>query len=145
MQTEAQKRAKEKYDATNTKGIYLKLNKRTDADILDRLDEMSNAQGYIKSLIRQDIARSTGNMYRVDLGHYTANGFHEMQTIEYMNEEITARDYYENCLANGVDLAEHLEIDGEGISIEIYNNKTEEMLSDFMVELNENGERITFG
>ena len=56
MTTEAQKRAKNKYDSKNTKQVMLKLNKKTDADILGKLDAVGNRQGYIKELIRKDIA-----------------------------------------------------------------------------------------
>ena len=48
-----------KYDAVNTKQIKLKLNKRTDADILEALESVPNKQGYIKSLIRKDIAQNS--------------------------------------------------------------------------------------
>lgn len=54
-QTEAQKRAKAKYDKANTKQVIMKLNLKTDADIFDKLDSEPNVQGYIKGLIRQDI------------------------------------------------------------------------------------------
>lgn len=57
MTTEAKKRANAKYDAANTKQIALKLNIKTDADILQRLKETGNAQGYIKRLIREDMGR----------------------------------------------------------------------------------------
>ena len=52
---EAKRRASAKYDKANTKGIYLKLNKNTDADIIERLEESENVQGYIKTLIRKDM------------------------------------------------------------------------------------------
>ena len=52
---EAKRMASAKYDKANTKGIYLKLNKNTDADIIERLEESGNVQGYIKSLIRKDM------------------------------------------------------------------------------------------
>lgn len=52
--TEAQKRASAKYDKTHTKGIYLKLNTETDADIIEFLSGVDNVQGYIKDLIRYD-------------------------------------------------------------------------------------------
>ena len=39
----------------NTKGIYLKLSKTTDADIINWLADHTNKQGYIKELIRADI------------------------------------------------------------------------------------------
>jgi len=54
MPSEAQKRAAAKYDAANTKQFTLKLNLTTDADIIRRLEEIGNKQGYIKSLIRTD-------------------------------------------------------------------------------------------
>ena len=37
------------------KGIYIKLNKVNDADVIDRLKKQRNTQGYIKDLIRTDI------------------------------------------------------------------------------------------
>lgn len=55
MVTEAKKRANDKYDKANTKQIKLKLNIRTDEDIIERLDRVDNKQGYIKGLIRKDI------------------------------------------------------------------------------------------
>lgn len=58
MASEAMKRGIAKYDAANTVQIKLKLNKKTDADILKRLDEIGNKQGYIKALIREDIKRA---------------------------------------------------------------------------------------
>ena len=47
-----------RYDATHTTQIKLKLNLTTDADILERLNEVGNKQGYIKQLIRDDIAKN---------------------------------------------------------------------------------------
>ena len=46
-----------KYDQLHTVQIRIKLNRRTDADILARLAEQENRQGYIKRLVREDIAR----------------------------------------------------------------------------------------
>ena len=45
-----------RYDAVNTKPIYLKLNLKTDADILYQLEKVGNKQGYIKYLVRKDMA-----------------------------------------------------------------------------------------
>ena len=56
-ETEAQKRAREKYEAKTKAGVYLKLNKVTDSDILSKLDSVPNKQGYIKELIRKDIGK----------------------------------------------------------------------------------------
>lgn len=54
-ETEAQKRAREKYEAKATVQLKMKLNRNTDADILKKLDSVPNKQGYIKSLIRADL------------------------------------------------------------------------------------------
>lgn len=55
--SESQKRAQAKYDAANTKQVRLKLNTKTDADILERFDRCDNVQGYIKRLVREDIEK----------------------------------------------------------------------------------------
>ena len=54
MASKAQARASAKYDKHNTKGIYLKLNLKKDADIIEKLAAIENVQGYIKNLIRAD-------------------------------------------------------------------------------------------
>ena len=38
--------------------MHLKLNRRTDWDVLEKLDSVPNKQGYIKGLIRADLERS---------------------------------------------------------------------------------------
>lgn len=55
MATEAQKRAKAKYDKENTKQVMLKLNLKTDADIIRYLEGVGNVQGHIKQLLRREI------------------------------------------------------------------------------------------
>ena len=55
MATEAQKRAVLKYDAAHTTQIHLKLNNKTDADILAFLGQLDNVQGFIKDAIRCQI------------------------------------------------------------------------------------------
>lgn len=55
-------RAGAKYDALNTRQIKMKLNIRTDADVLAKLDSVPNKQGYIKSLIRRDIHEHRGSV-----------------------------------------------------------------------------------
>lgn len=50
-----------KYDATNTIAVKFKLNKKTDADILEYLASLENKQGTFKRLIREEIQRSRGN------------------------------------------------------------------------------------
>ena len=50
-----------KYDESNTIQVKLKLNSRTDADIIEYLDTSGNKQGTIKRLIREEIERGRGN------------------------------------------------------------------------------------
>ena len=57
MVSDAQKKASARYDLKNTVQIKLKLNKQSDKDVLDKLEEVDNKQGYIKGLIRDDIKR----------------------------------------------------------------------------------------
>ena len=47
----------QKYDKANTKMYTIKVIKSTEKDIIQKLDEQSNKAGYIKSLIREDIAK----------------------------------------------------------------------------------------
>lgn len=68
--------AQAKYDKNHTKGIYLKLNKDTDADIIARLEEVDNRQGYIKELIRKDID------YAVILSTRGVEEIHYIGTLE---------------------------------------------------------------
>ena len=57
MTSEARKHAQMKYNKAHTKQITLRLNKRTEADIIEWLGKADNKQGYIKALIRADMAR----------------------------------------------------------------------------------------
>ncbi len=45
-----------KYDSSNTKRYCLKQNIKTDADIIEKLENVGSIQGYIKELIRSDLA-----------------------------------------------------------------------------------------
>ena len=50
--------AKMKYDKTHVKQYPLRMNLVYDADIIEKLSSVPNVQGYIKQLIRDDIART---------------------------------------------------------------------------------------
>lgn len=56
MVKSSQVKASIKYNKVNVKQIKLNLNLRTDADIIEALQSSGNMQGYIKSLIREDIS-----------------------------------------------------------------------------------------
>lgn len=62
--SEAKRRANVKYDKSHTKGVYLKLNINTDADIINKLNDVPAVQTYIKALIRKDIAAEAGEGQR---------------------------------------------------------------------------------
>lgn len=55
MRSEAQRKAIVKYDKNNIKRIVLKLNIKTDNDIIQYLNTKDNINGYIKELVRNDI------------------------------------------------------------------------------------------
>lgn len=57
MATEAQIKSQRKYDAENTRQVNLKLNRRNDEDVLEKLDSVPSKQGYIKELIRADLRK----------------------------------------------------------------------------------------
>ena len=47
--------AQDKYDKANTVQYKLKLNKKWDREIIEKLNSVENRQGYIKDLIKSDI------------------------------------------------------------------------------------------
>ena len=49
-------------DKIYTRRYGIKLNTHTDAEIIDQLNKQSSIQGYIKKLIRADIAAHGGEM-----------------------------------------------------------------------------------
>lgn len=53
----AHSRASAKYNASTTKAVPFRLNLNTDKDILEKLASIDNVQGYLKQLIRDDIAK----------------------------------------------------------------------------------------
>lgn len=56
-QTKAALKAKAKYNKTKTRTYCLRLNLKTDKDIIEILESVTNKQGYIKQLIREDIPK----------------------------------------------------------------------------------------
>lgn len=61
MASEAQKRASARYEAKNVTQFKIKLNKNTEQDIIQRLEEVEHKQTYVKALIREDIKKSPHN------------------------------------------------------------------------------------
>lgn len=52
--------ASNKYNKEHTKDICLRLMINTESDIIEELERQDNKNGYIKRLIREDIARRKG-------------------------------------------------------------------------------------
>ena len=48
--------AQRKYDSANCKFYHLKLNLKTDKDVIAKLDSVPSKQDYIRQLIRKDLA-----------------------------------------------------------------------------------------
>lgn len=55
MASEAQRKAVAKYDKTNTTQFKFKLNKNTDADIIEYLNTIENRSKWFKELVRDQI------------------------------------------------------------------------------------------
>ncbi len=73
---EAKRRASAKYDKTHTKGIYLKFNKETDADIINFLSiHAGSNQGLIKELLREYMTKA-----------YSENFFKPENFNKFMNK-----------------------------------------------------------
>lgn len=52
-------RPQDRYNKAKTITVLLRLNKSTDVDVIECLEQAENKTGYIKALIRADIERST--------------------------------------------------------------------------------------
>lgn len=51
-------KAIDKFNKEKTISVHLRLNKNTDADIIAKLESVPSKMGYIKQLIRADIAKN---------------------------------------------------------------------------------------
>lgn len=51
--------ARERYDAANVRHYTLKFNKKTDADLIEYLDNAPNIQGAIKAALRAQMKKTS--------------------------------------------------------------------------------------
>lgn len=58
MASKARLRANAKYDRAHTQTYAIKVNKNTEPEIFEKLENENNRAGYIKGLIRKDIMKS---------------------------------------------------------------------------------------
>lgn len=79
------KMATAEYDKMNCTRINLKLNNKTDADIIDRLEKEDNMQGFIKNLIRNEIK---GEKKMTKFGWHIIHQFAGNPTWEELNKLI---------------------------------------------------------
>ena len=76
-----------KWDQEHTRQFKVKLNCRTDADIIARLEQVENTQGYIKRLIREDLQREeNGTMTRVQ--NEAGSWVDFDQAVELMDDDL---------------------------------------------------------
>lgn len=96
MTSEAQKRSVRKYDQENTIQVKLKLNKKTDQDIIRQLERSGNKQGYIKELIKKDME---GNKMKKE---FTVNLYTAEITRRKLKELLSGKDItqYEHILTD---------------------------------------------
>ena len=59
MVSEAQKRAKKKYDSLRTKQYVMRLRIGADADVIEKLDSVPSKTEFIRELVRRDIRENT--------------------------------------------------------------------------------------
>ena len=69
-----------KYDAKNSKIYSLKFNRKTDAEIIKKLDIVESRNGYIKELIREDLSRTCPCSVSVPLSAATMDILKEKAT-----------------------------------------------------------------
>lgn len=88
--SEAQRRAAQKYKKANTRQISFCFSNIYDADIISKLDAVESKQGYIKDLIRADIARANSGKKeeekKMSKEISLDNGMHYMSAAEAAEE-----------------------------------------------------------
>ena len=91
--------ATQEYDKNNTTRFNLKLNNKTDADIIERLDEVENVQGYIKAIIRNEMEgaremkkfeRKTSELYGAKRAGYRFDRFADREMDEQLIRKLRA-------------------------------------------------------
>lgn len=109
--SKAQAKAQLKYDAKATTQFKMKLNLKTDADILAKLDQVENKQGYIKELIRRDIAGAAAVDPTPVIDKFIVDGKFELG--EFVTVSIDGRTFKRKVINSSV---------AGDLAITIYNN-----------------------
>ena len=90
------KEATARWDKENTVQIKMKLNVKTDTDILEALEASGNTQGYIKKLIRFDIERRNATMKKIQFEAGTSR--HSDAGVNYLMGEVDGIILYAECV-----------------------------------------------
>ena len=57
METRRKETPQERYNKAHTQSVNIRLMRNTEQDIIQKLDSVPNKAGYIKTLIRADMAK----------------------------------------------------------------------------------------
>ena len=110
--------ARARYDAANTKQYRLKLNLKTDRDIIDRLAEVENKQGLIKDLIRQDMKLTP---FVKALARKSAEGYKISSVVLEDNCLIANMGKYVSSITIKEDPVGNATVEEDGKILEVYH------------------------
>ena len=91
--------ATQEYDKNNTTRINLKLNNKTDADLIEKLESVKNVQGYIKAIIRNEMEgertmkefkKVTNELYGAKNAGYRIDRFADREMDEQLARRLKA-------------------------------------------------------
>ena len=107
--SKAHTRASIKYNEANMRQVKFNFSLKYDTDILAYLDSLPNKQGYIKALIRADIAarqakKAEPMKYTVDCAFFKeGQGYSHTETVDVntTTEIFTAEEYITKLRENG--------------------------------------------
>ena len=105
------------YDKVNCTRVNLKLNNKTDADIIQHLRDQESIQGYIKSLIRADMKEENTMSINIEQYHVTMDDFDQFdpwptnweEIADFLNGIIDSR--IESMIEANNDFSDWLEVD----------------------------------
>lgn len=118
--------ATREYDRENTTRINLKLNNKTDQDIIEKLAQVDNVQGFIKAVIRNEMEgvqemkkfeRVTNEIYGARIAGYVIDRTAEREVNTQLMRKLTAERgerFVENKLDELYDYDGDLFMDPEG-------------------------------
>lgn len=97
--SESAKKSLLKYQKANIQQVKFNFHRQYDADILSFLDSLPNKQGYVKSLIRADMARAKsekeGTTMTTNTKSISLDNGHTYLTAAEAMPEITARNLWD--------------------------------------------------